>query len=47
MRIWGGFHGNGGNPKQIFFPTKDTKQYQVWEKNGDIGNPLFCTGSIT
>ena len=47
MRTWGGFHGHGGNPKQIFPPAQHTEQYQIWKQAGDLGNPQFSKGEIT
>ena len=47
MRTWGGFHGHGGNPKQLFSLIQYTEQYHIWKQNGDLGNPLFSQGEIT
>jgi len=41
-RVWGGFHGKGGSPKQLFLnhPTDPTLT-ECWTPKHRIGNPYF------
>ena len=41
-RIWGGFHGKGGNAKQLFWNyQKDPSLIECWTQHHRVGNPCF------